>query len=127
VLSLASSALQKLGEAGAEPGWEAFSACIETLRGVAHALSGSEGGKAILSELRGVRHRFAGAFPLPAAAWLDWVRDEATFPAGEDALGVIERALQDCPASTQLRLLHLAYLQVWWNGSWCAYVFVLGP
>jgi hypothetical protein len=30
-----------------------------------------------------VRERFSAAFALPADAWLEWARDEATLAAGE--------------------------------------------
>jgi len=96
------------------PTYEAYTACVETLRGVAHSLAGKPVCADVITNLRATREAFSAAFALPAEAWLEWIRDEATLPGaggGKEGRRVLEeKALVDVPASVTLRLVHLALI-----------------
>ncbi|EWM20736.1 hypothetical protein Naga_100261g1 [Nannochloropsis gaditana] len=97
------------------PSYDAYAACVETLRGVAHSLVGRPAGLEVLKKLRSTRDAFAATYLLPADAWSEWARDEATLPGGGGIKGarilLEEKALVDMPGSVTLRLVHLALVE----------------
>ena len=71
------------------PTYEAYTACVETLRGVAHALAGrgkrSHGAcVGVCVSLRQTREEFMQKYLLPVEVWVEWVQDEATLPVCGD-------------------------------------------
>jgi hypothetical protein len=103
------------GHPPTHPSYDAYTACVETLRGVAHSLAGKPAGLEVLEKLRSTRDAFAATYLLPADAWSEWARDEATLPGGGGVKAarrlLEEKALVDMPGSVTLRLVHLALVE----------------